>query len=68
MFAGGSENTTKVVPLLGDYPSANFLLKIEGQEKPSKKIISLLSKMPEINMAYSVDLDAIKSKEYLILD
>jgi len=68
LFAGGSENTTKIVPLLEDYPSANFFLKIEGQEKPSKKIISLLSKMPEINMAYSVDLDAIKSKEYLILD
>ena len=68
LFAGGSENTTKVVALLEDYPSANFFLKIEGREKPSQKIISMLSKIPDINMAYSIDLDTIKSKEYLILD
>ena len=34
----------------------------------AKKIISMLNKIPEINMAYSIDLDTIKAKEYLILD
>tara|TARA_B100000900_G_scaffold282405_1_gene241710 strand:- start:15 stop:491 length:477 start_codon:yes stop_codon:yes gene_type:complete len=68
LFAGGTENTTKVVPLLEDCPSANFFLKVEGQEKPSKKIVSMLSKTPDINMAYSINLDTIRSKEYLILD
>jgi len=68
LFAGSSENTTEIVPLLDDCPSANFFLKIDGQKKPSKKIISMLNKIPEINMAYSIDLDTIKAKEYLILD
>ena len=68
LFANSSEATTKTVNLLVDHPSVDYFLKIDGQIIPNQKIISTINKIPEINMVYSVDLDNIKSKEYLILD
>jgi hypothetical protein len=53
---------------LEDHPSVDYFLKIDGQISPNQKIISTINKIPDISMVYSVDLDNIKSKEYLILD
>lgn len=68
LFANSAEVTTKTVNLLEDHPSVDYFLKIDGQISPSQKIISTINKIPNISMVYSVDLDNIKSKEYLILD
>ena len=68
LFANSAEVTTKTVNLLEDHPSVDYFLKIDGQISPSQKIISTINKIPVISMVYSVDLDNIKSKEYLILD
>ena len=68
LFANSAEVTTKTVNLLEDHPSVDYFLKIDGQISPCKKIISTINKIPDISMVHSVDLDNIKSKEYLILD
>ena len=68
LFANSAEVRTKTVNLLEDHPSVGYFLKIDGQISPSQKIISTINKIPDISMVYSVDLDNVKSKEYLILD
>ena len=68
LFANSSEATIKTVNLLEEHPSVDYFLKIDGQTSPNQKIISTINKIPDISMVYSVDLDNIKSKEYLILD
>ena len=54
--------------VIQEISSVDYFLKIDGQTSPNQKIISTINKIPDISMVYNVDLDNIKSKEYLILD
>ncbi|TBN02465.1 IPExxxVDY family protein [Hyunsoonleella flava] len=56
--------------LVPEYGKVNYFLKIDNEFSNSKEkqIINNLLKIPQIAMAYNVDMSALKSKEHLIFD
>lgn len=56
--------------LLNDYKRVDYLLKINDELNifNQKQIIDKLIKVQQISMAYSIDSNAIKHPEHLILD
>jgi hypothetical protein len=63
-----SNKTTKTYYLLPELKKVDFFIKIseEIDSINTKHIISKLQSIPQIITSYSVDIDKIKSKEYLI--
>jgi len=56
--------------LIPEYGKVNYFLKIDSEFNNSKekKIINNLLKIPQIAMAYNVDISSLKSKEHLIFN
>jgi hypothetical protein len=56
--------------LIPEYGKVNYFLKIDNEFNNSieKQIINNLLKIPQIAMAYDVDMSTLKSKEHLIFD
>lgn len=56
--------------LIPEYGKVNYFLKIDNEFSNSKEkqIINNLLKIPQIAMAYNVDMSLLKSKEHLIFD
>lgn len=56
--------------LLNDYKYVDYLLKIDDELDifNPKLILDKLTKMPQISMAYSIEANALKHPEHLILD
>lgn len=60
----------KTYNLIPEYGKVNYFLKIDSELNNSKEkqIINNLLKIPQIAMAYNVDMSSLKSKEHLIFD
>ncbi len=60
----------KTYNLIPEYRKVNYFLKIDNEFNNSKEkqIINNLLKIPQIAMAYNVDMSLLKSKEHLIFD
>lgn len=60
----------KTYNLIPEYGKVNYFLKIDSEFSNSKEkqIINNLLKIPQIAMAYNVDLGTLKSKDNLIFD
>ncbi|MFD0931984.1 IPExxxVDY family protein [Psychroflexus salinarum] len=66
----GTEDFIKTEFLLKDYKRVDYLLKIEDELDifNPQLVIQRLTKMHQISMVYTIDSDAIKHPENLILD
>lgn len=60
----------KTYNLIPEYRKVNYFLKIDNEfnNNKEKQIINNLLKIPQIAMAYNVDMSLLKSKEHLIFD
>ena len=45
-----------------------YFLKVSGDNINNDKIAQELQKIPAINMTYSINIEELKSKDYLILN
>jgi hypothetical protein len=60
----------KTYNLIPEYGKVNYFLKIDNEfnNNTEKQIINNLLKIPQIALAYNVDMSLLKSKEHLIFD
>lgn len=65
-----ADSTLVKTLLIKEYPTVDYLLKIEKDEKnfPLKKLINTLGEIPQIISAYQIDTFKIKQQDYLIFE
>ena len=68
LFAARSEKNWTTYHLLNEHSSVNYFLKISGGNNEADKTVLELQKISAINMAYALDVEELKSKDYLILN
>ncbi|MDG1778130.1 MAG: IPExxxVDY family protein [Flavobacteriaceae bacterium] len=68
LFAERSEKNWKTHYLLEEHPVVGYFLKISGGNNTIEKTVLELQKIPAINMTYVIDVEELKSKDYLILN
>ena len=68
LFAERSEKNWKTHYLLEEHPVVGYFLKISGGNNTIEKTVLELQKIPAINMTYVIDIEELKSKDYLILN
>ena len=68
LFSESTEQNTAMRHLLSDYASVDYFLKVSGEYSSNKNINKSLNQVPSIHMAYSIEVKALKSKDYLILN
>ena len=68
LFAERTEKNWKTHYLLEDHPAVGYFLKISGGNNNAEQIAFELQKIPAINMTYVIDVEGLKSKDYLILN
>ena len=54
--------------LIDEHPMVEYFLKISGGNSNNDKIAQELQKIPAINMSYTINIEELKSKDYLILN
>ena len=54
--------------MLEEHPVVGYFLKISGGNNTIEKTVLELQKIPAINMTYVIDVEELKSKDYLILN
>jgi len=68
LFAERTEKNWKTHYLINEHSAVGYFLKISGGNNDPEEIVYKLQKIPAINMAYVVDIEGLKSKDYLILN
>ena len=68
LFAERSEKNWKTYYLLEEHSAVGYFLKISGENNTNEKTALELQKIPAINMTYVIDVEELKSKDYLILN
>ncbi len=68
LFSERPEQNTTTYTLLNEYASVDYFLKISGEYPSNDLINKTLNQVPFIHMTYSIDVKALKSKDYLILN
>lgn len=64
------QKVIKTYSLIPEYRKVNYFLKVDDEFSRNKEklIINRLLKIPQIALAYNVDMSALKSKKHLIFD
>ena len=68
LFAESQSVSLKTVHLLQEHPTVDYFLKISGNHNLEKKTLESLNKISTISMVYALEVAALRSKEYLILN
>ncbi|MGC6437869.1 MAG: IPExxxVDY family protein [Flavobacteriaceae bacterium] len=68
LFSQTTEQNITRHPLLGEYADVDFFLKISGECSSKDNISKLLNQVPSIHLVYPIEVEALKSKDYLILN
>jgi len=68
LFSQTTEQNITRHPLLGEYADVDFFLKISGECSSKDNISKLLNQVPSINLEHPIEEEALKSKDYLILN
>ena len=68
MFSEQSEQNWTTHYLLDEYPSVDYFLKVSDGKSNTEEIILKLLNIPAINMTYTINVEKLKSKDYLILN
>lgn len=68
LFSQTTEQNITRHPLLAEYADVDFFLKISGECSSKNNISELLNQVPSIHLVYQIEVEALKSKDYLILN
>lgn len=68
LFSQTTEQNTTTHNLLSEYAPVDYFLKISGECPSKENIIKLLNQEPSIHLVYPIEVEALKSKDYLILN
>lgn len=68
LFSQTTEQNITTHPLLNEHAHVDFFLKISGEYPSKENIIKLLNQEPSIHLVYPIEVEALKSKDYLILN
>lgn len=68
LFSESTDQSTATYPLLEEYNAVDYFLKISGECPSDVDINKTLNQVPSIHMIYSINVEALKSKDYLILN
>tara|TARA_B100000963_G_C22519978_1_gene622582 strand:+ start:553 stop:1029 length:477 start_codon:yes stop_codon:yes gene_type:complete len=68
LFSNQKEKNFKRISLLKEHASVDYFLKISGGYISEKVTLEQLNKVPQISLVYTIEVNALKSKEYLIIN
>ena len=68
LFSNREEKNYQTIRLLKEHAAVDYFLKISGSCSSEKRTLEALSEIPHISLAYAVKVNALKSKEYLIIN
>ena len=68
LFSNREEKNYQTIRLLKEHAAVDYFLKISGSCSFEKRTLEALSEIPHISLAYAVKVNALKSKEYLIIN
>jgi hypothetical protein len=68
LFSNREEKNYQSIRLLKEHAAVDYFLKISGSCSSEKRTLEALSEIPHISLAYAVKVNALKSKEYLIIN
>ena len=68
LFSNRKEKNYQTIRLLKEHAAVDYFLKISGSCSFEKRTLEALSEIPHISLAYAVKVNALKSKEYLIIN
>lgn len=68
LFSNQEEKNFQTTHFLNEHPTVDYFLKINGSYISEKLTLMSLSKISQINLVYAVEVHALKSKEYLIIN
>ncbi|CAI8311376.1 MAG: Uncharacterised protein [Formosa sp. Hel3_A1_48] len=68
LFSEQSEQNWTTHYLLDEYPSVDYFLKVSDGKCNKEEISLKLQNIPAINMTYTINVEKLKSKDYLILN
>ena len=68
LFSERKEKSFQTTYLLKEHASIAYFLKISGIYISKKRTLEALNEIPCISLAYPVEIHALKSKEYLIIN
>lgn len=68
LFSEQTEKNWTTHYLIEEHPKAEYFLKVSGGNSDDVKIAQELQKIPAINMTYTINVEELKSKDYLILN
>ena len=68
LFSNQEEKNFQTIRFLKEHAAVDYFLKISGSYISEKLTLESLSKIPQISLVYAVEVHALKSKEYLIIN
>ena len=68
LFSENDDQSSTTYPLLEKHATVDYFLKISGEYPSDVNINKTLNQVPSIHMIYSIDVETLKSKDYLILN
>ena len=68
LFAEREEKNSKKIALIKEHSNVDYFLKISGSFGPEKAALENLNKITAISLVYLVEVETLKSNEYLILN
>ena len=68
LFSEQTEKNWTTRYLIDEHPKVEYFLKVSGGNSDNVKIAQELQKIPAINMTYTINVEELKSKDYLILN
>ena len=68
LFAEREEKNPKKIALIKEHSNVDYFLKISGSFGPEKAALENLNKITAISLVYLVEVETLKSNEYLILN
>ena len=68
LFAEREEKNAKKIALIKEHSNVDYFLKISGSFGPEKAVLENLNKITAISLVYLVEVETLKSNEYLILN
>ena len=68
LFLNQEEKNFQTIRLLEEHAAVDYFLKISGSYLSEKLTLESLNEIPQVSLAYAVEVHALKSKEYLIIN